>query len=685
VTSPEPTTNPLLQRWQTPYELPPFAEVRPEHFKPAFEVALASHRRELDAIADNAQAPTLGNTLMAFDASGRLLDRTRLLFHNLCASETSPALQAIEREMAAPLAAHSNAIYMHAKLFARIDAIYAQRDALTLTPEQYRLIERVHTDFVRAGAKLSPSAQARFGEITQELARLCTAFSQNVLADEATYQLVLHTEDDLAGLPEFVCAAAREAARTRQVAGYVITLSRSLIVPFLTFSQRRDLREQAYQAWVARGEHAGPTDNRPVAARIIGLRQEQAALMGYASFADYAVADNMAATPTAVNELLNNVWRRALPKAQQERDALQVMAITNGDDITLEAWDWRYYAEKVRQARYAFDETALKPYLSLDRMVEALFDCAERLFGIRMVAQPGVQAYHPDVKLYEVRNRQDKLIGVFLHDNFARPSKRGGAWMNVYRAQSAINGGTIPIVVNNNNFAKGAAGEATLLSIDDVRTLFHEFGHGLHGLLSNVTFERLSGTRVLRDFVELPSQILEHWAMEPAVLKKHARHVQTGEPISDEMLDRLAQARKFNQGFETVEFVASALVDMQLHAETNVTALDITQFEERALAKIGMPREIRMRHRLPHFTHLFSSAAYAAGYYVYLWAEVLDADGYAAFKEAGDPFDAETAARLLKYIYSTGNSIPPMRAYEAFRGRKPTVDAMLRKKGLVEA
>jgi peptidyl-dipeptidase Dcp len=682
--TPSPTTNPLLQPWQTPYGLPPFSALKAEHFAPAFEIALKAHRDELDAIANNPAAPTFGNTLIAFDASGRLLDRIRLTFHNLAASETSPALQAVEREMAAPLAAHTNAIYMHAKLFQRIDAIYEQSGGMTLTPEQYRLIERIHADFVRAGAKLAPQAQARYGEIMKELATLSTQFTQNVLADEAAYHLVLKTEADLAGLPAYLRASAHQAAKERGVDGYVITLSRSLIVPFLTFSDRRDLREEAYNAWVTRGEHAGARDNRPIAARIIQLRQEQAALQGYASFADYSVADNMAETPAAVNELLLNVWRRALPKALQERDALQLMATTSGHDIAIAPWDWRYYAEQVRKARYDFDETLLKPYFSLERMVEALFDCAGQLFGIQLVHQANTGAYHPDVKVYEV-HRGGKLIGVFLHDNFARATKRGGAWMNVYRAQSGLNGGTIPIVVNNNNFAKGADGEPTLLSFDDVRTLFHEFGHGLHGLLSNVTYERLSGTRVLRDFVELPSQLLEHWMQEPVVLKKHARHYQTNEPVSDEMLQRLNAARKFNQGFETVEFVSSALVDMQLHAETNVKNLDITAFEQAALAKIGMPKEIRMRHRLPHFGHLFSSSAYAAGYYVYLWAEVLDADGYGAFVEAGDPFDPEVAARLLKHIYSTGNSVPPMRAYEAFRGRKPTVDAMLRKKGLVEA
>ncbi len=678
--------NPLLQPWDTAYGLPPFAACVASDFSPAFTVALKSHRDELDAIADNTAAPSFGNTVLAFDCSGRLLDRVRLLFNNLAASNTSPELQAVEREMAAPLAAHSNAIYMHARLFARIDDIYTKRHSLTLTPEQLRLIERIHTDFVRAGAKLNAVQQTRYGEIMKELATLTTQFAQNVLADEAAFQLVLKSEADLVGLPAFVRAGAKQAAVERGIAdGHVITLSRSLITPFLTFSDRRDLRETAYSAWVGRGEHDGAQDNRPIAARIINLRKAQAALQGYASYADYAVADNMAETPTAVNDLLTNVWNRALPKALQERDALQAMASSCGHAIKIAPWDWRYYAEKVRQARYDFDETLLKPYFSLDRMVEALFDCAHKLFGITMVLKPDIKGYHPDVNVYEVRNTDNKLTGIFLHDNFARTTKRGGAWMSEFRAQSGIDGGTIPIVVNNNNFTKGAPGEPTLLSFDDARTLFHEFGHGLHGLLSNVTYERLGGTSVLRDFVELPSQLLEHWVSEPQVLKQHARHIDTNEPISDDMLARLQAARKFNQGFETVEFVASALVDMALHSATDVDALDITAFENAALKNIGMPSEIRMRHRLPHFNHLFGGSAYAAGYYVYLWAEVLDADGYGAFVEAGNPFDQAVAARLLKYVYSSGNTIAPMKAYESFRGRQPTVDAMLKKKGLVEA
>ncbi|MGH6624315.1 MAG: M3 family metallopeptidase, partial [Burkholderiaceae bacterium] len=453
---------------------------------------------------------------------------------------------------------------------------------------------------------------------------------------------------------------------------------------FLTYSDRRDLREQAFKAWLSRGEHAGEHDNRPVAREILALRFEQAQLMGYASFADYALVDRMAGTPQAVAKLLSDVWRPARERAAAERDALAGLAASRGESMTIEPWDWRYYAEKVRQVRYAVDDALVKPYFPLERIVEAAFDCAQRLFGIRFVARPDLAAYHTDVRVYEVRGRDDDVVGVFLHDNFARPSKRGGAWMSAYRMQSKVAGDVVPIIVNNNNFSKGAPGEPTLLSLDDARTLFHEFGHGLHGLLSQVTYERLSGTRVLRDFVELPSQIFENWLMEPAVLKRHARHVVTGEPIPDDLIERLQASRRFNQGFETVEYAACALVDMALHAQPSPDGIDITAFEREELARIGMPREIVMRHRLPHFLHLFASSSYAAGYYVYLWAEVLDADGYDAFVEAGDPFDPAVAERLLRHIYSVGDTVEPRATYRAFRGRDAAVQPMLAKRGLLE-
>jgi peptidyl-dipeptidase Dcp len=455
-------------------------------------------------------------------------------------------------------------------------------------------------------------------------------------------------------------------------------------VPFLTFSARRDLRQQAFVAWKARGEHDGPHDNRPIAREILKLRTEQAQLLGYASYADFALVDRMAGTPEAVRQLLERVWEPAKARAREEYAALQAQAAALGEPTAIEPWDWRYYAEKVRQARYDIDDAQVKPYFPLERVAEAAFDCAARLFGVHFVARPDLEAYHPDVRVYEVR-REGRTVAIFLHDNFARPSKRSGAWMSAFRWQSRRDGEVIPIVVNNNNFAKAPAGEPTLLSLDDVRTLFHEFGHGLHGMLSDVTYERLSGTRVLRDFVELPSQLFEHWMLEPEVLRKHARHVTTGETIPDALVERIVRARRFNQGFETVGYTSCALVDMALHARADADGVDITEFERAELQKIGMPPGTYSYHRLPHFQHLFAGSGYAAGYYVYMWAEVLDADGFGAFEEAGDPFDAATAQRLLTHVYSAGNRVEPRAAYRAFRGRDPAVEPMLAKRGLVDA
>jgi peptidyl-dipeptidase Dcp len=678
------SNNPLLVEWKSPYGLPPFGEVRAGHFVAAFDVALAQHNAEIERIATQSQAPSFDNTIAAFDASGRLLARIGHLFHNLCSSETSPELQAVERTMAPRLATHHSAIYLNDKLFGRVDDLHARREALDLAPEAQRLLERVHLDFVLAGARLSAADKQRLGAIVQRLAELQTAFSQNVLHDESNWALWLDDERELAGLPPFMRVSARQAAQQRgRPDAWAITLSRSLVVPFLTFSDRRDLREQAFTAWMSRGEHSGEHDNRPIAREILALRREQASLMGYGTYADYALVDRMAGTPAAVARLLEQVWTPAKKRATEERDALAALAASRGEPTTIEPWDWRYYAEKVRQVRYAVDDAAVKPYFALERIVAAAFDCAQRLFGLTFILRPEIAAYHPDVKVYEVRGRDDRAIGVFLHDNFARPTKRGGAWMSSYRLQSRIAGDVLPIIVNNNNFAKGAPGESTLLSLDDALTLFHEFGHGLHGLLSQVTFESLSGTQVLRDFVELPSQIFENWLLEPDVLRRHARHVETGAPMPDELIARLEQARRFNQGFETVEYTACALVDMALHASV-AEDIDITEFEREELKRLGMPREIVMRHRLPHFLHLFASSGYAAGYYVYMWAEVLDADGYNAFLEAGNPFDPAVAERLQRYVYSAGNTLEPAAAFRAFRGRDPKVEPMLSKRGLAE-
>ena len=681
------SSNPLLDTWVAPYGLPPFESLHADHFLPAFAAALTEQRAEIDALAATTDVATFENTLVAFDCSGRLLSRLRDVFFNLAAAETSPALQKVELEVAPLLAAHGSAIYMNAALFARINAIHSQADSLGLSLEQRRLLDRVHLDFVRAGANLDVAAKARYAQVVAKLAELTTQFSQHVLADEASFSLLLKSEADLAGLPPFLRDAAKAAAEARGISeAHAVTLSRSLLMPFLTFSERRDLREAALSAWLARGEHAGPSDNRPIALEILKLRLQQAKLHGYKTFADYQLVDRMAALPSAVQALLGQVWEPAKARAAAELDAIKATALATGHTHAIEQWDWRFYAEKVRQTRYQLDDAETKPYFELNAMIGAMFDCAGKLFGLSFEEKIGVPMYHPDVRTFEVKNASGALVGIFLSDNFARASKSGGAWMSAYRSQSRMNGvDVLPIIANHNNFAKAPAGEATLLSLDDVRTLFHEFGHGLHGLLSNVTFERLSGTNVLQDYVELPSQLFEHWALESVVLDKHAKHYKTGAPIPVDLRERIEAARLFNKGYDTVQYTSSALVDMAVHSLANYDDFDVVAFEKAELVRLGMPDAVPPNHRLTHFRHLFAGDSYAAGYYVYMWAEVLDADAFDAFVEAGDPFDAPTAERLHRYVYSAGNTIEPRDGFAAFRGRAATVEPMLRKKGLLEA
>ncbi len=676
------SNNPLLADWLTPYGLPPFEHVRPEHFESAFEVAMAAQRGEIDAIGANPERPTFANTLAALDQCGRLYNRIELLFGNLTVSETSPELQAVQRTMAPRLAAHENAIYMHAALFARVDSLYRQRQQLALAAQDLRLLERVHLDFVRAGAQLSGAARERYGAVMEELAAQCTAFSQNVLADENTFLLELKTESDLSGLPVFLREATRAAAAQRGLGAnsHAVTLSPSLAEPFLSFSARRDLRETVWRERSLRGAHEGATDNHPIAARIMALRQEQAQLLGYASYADYELVDRMAGSTAAVLQLLGQAWEPAKAKAEEGRIALTAMAESLGQPTPIEAWDWRYLAEKVRSQQFDLDNAALKPYFTLDNMIAAMFDCAQRLFGLSFVEQTGLSLYHPDVRAWEVQRADGSLIGLFLGDNFARPAKRSGAWMSIFRSQSGHQGGTLPIVINNNNFAKA---DPTLLSFEDVKTLFHEFGHGLHGLLSEVRHERIAGTSVLRDYVELPSQLFENWALEREVLQRHARHFQTGEVLPTALLDKLQAARRFDQAWATLQYTGPALIDMALHSLPNGTPVDIAEFEAEQCRLLGVPQDIGLRHHLSHFQHLFSGSSYAAGYYVYMWAEVLEADAYQAFSETGNAFDESTARRLLQHIYSAGNSQEPAQAFRNFRGRDPQVQAMLRKRGLL--
>ncbi|WP_228930532.1 M3 family metallopeptidase [Roseibium aggregatum] len=676
------TVNPLLSDWTTPFDLPPFETIAPEHFEEAFDAAMAEAKADTDRIADQEVAPTFENTIVALETSGKTLTKVARTFFNLTGAHTNEALQKIERDVAPKLAKHSSEMLLNSKLYGRIAALWEQRDSLDLNSEDARVLERYQKMFQRAGAGLDDAGKARMADISQKLATLGTSFSQNVLKDESDYQLVLETEEDRAGLPDFLLTSAAEAANERGLDGkHVITLSRSSIEPFLQFSTNRRLREEAFKAWSARGENGGQTDNRAIISETLKLRDEKARMLGFKNFAEFKLDDTMAKTPDNVRGLLVKVWEPAVAQAREEEAKLADMARTAGENHSIEAWDWRFYSEKVRKAEHDLDETELKPYLQLENIIQAAFDTATRLFGLTFKELKDMPVYHPDVRVFEVLGKDGNHVGLFLGDYFARSSKRSGAWMSAFRSQHRLEGDVTPIIVNVMNFSKGAKGEATLLTFDDARTLFHEFGHGLHGLLSNVTYPMISGTSVSRDFVELPSQLYEHWLSQPEVLSKYAVHYKTGEPMPEALLDKLLAAANFNQGFATVEYTASALIDLELHQLEDPADLDVAAFEKEELGKIGMPQAITMRHRIPHFQHVFSGDGYAAGYYSYMWSEVMDADAFEAFEEKGNVFDPETAGKLLTYIYSAGGRQDPEAAYLAFRGRAPRIDALLEKRG----
>ena len=668
-------TNPLLSDWTGPFGLPPFAAIEAAHFRPAFDAALAEAAAERDAIAADPAAPDFANTIEAMERMGRSLGRVAGVFFNLVGADSTPELEAIQTEIAPRLAKFSTETFTDPALFARVDALHARRDGLGLTPEQDRVLFLTWRRFVRAGARLDAAGRARMGAIMQRLASLGAQFGQNVLADERDWSMTLGP-DDLDGLPDFVVAAAADAAKTRGVDGHVVTLSRSLIEPFLTFSARRDLRETAWRAWVGRGETGGPTDNRAIIAETLALRAERARLLGYDSFAAYKLDTEMAKTPEAVRDLLTRVWTAATAQAATEADALRALIAADGANHPLEAWDWRRYAEMRRAAEFDLSASAVKPYLALDNIVAAAFDVAGRLFGLRFAPLPDAPRYHPDVRVWEV-TRDGAHVGVFMGDYFARPSKRSGAWSTGFRSQSRLLD-EAPVVLNVMNFARAGDGPA-LLTWDDARTLFHELGHGLHSLLSAVTYPSVSGTSVARDFVELPSQLLEHWLAEPSLLEKHALNA-AGEPMPAALIEKIRAAETFNQGHATVEYVGSALVDLALHDAP--PSADPLAAEAAELARLGMPAEIGMRHRSAHFQHVFAGDGYSAGYYSYMWSEVMDADAFAAFAETGDPFDPATARRLEAEILSVGGARDADDAWRAFRGRAPDPAAMLRGRGL---
>jgi len=681
--------NPALVEWNGHHGLPRFDQMRDEDFAPGFDAALAAHDAEIDAIADNPEKPTFENTVVALEIAGDALSRVSSLFWGKAGAHTNETIQALEREVAPKLSRHYSKIGMNAALFSRIDSLWEKRSELGFTVEQERVLERHWKGFVRAGAKLQKAEQERLADINEKLAGLGARFGQNVLGDEKSWSLKLSDEAELDGLPPFLRDAMAAAARERgEESGYAVTLSRSIIEPFLTFSTRRDLREQAFRAWAARGENGGETDNLGIVRETLALRAEKAKLLGYENFAAFKLDNTMAKTPEAVNRLLRQVWEKARAKAVEEEASLGGLIAEEGNNHPVMPWDWRHYAEKLRERLFNFSESELKPYLQLEKVIEACFDVAGRLFGITAVEVKGVPAYHPDVRVFEIHDKDGALKALFLGDYFARSSKRSGAWMSSFQSQHKLtlkNGmkGELPIIYNVCNFAKPAEGKPALLSLDDARTLFHEFGHALHGMLSDVTYPSVAGTGVARDFVELPSQLYEHWLTVPEILEKYAVHYETGAPMPNALLDKVLAARTFNAGFATVEFTSSALVDMAFHTRGAVD--DPMAVQRQVLDEIGMPSSIVMRHATPHFQHVFSGDGYSAGYYSYMWSEVLDADAFSAFEEAGNVFDPVMARKLKNNIYSVGGSIDPEETYKAFRGKLPDPQAMLKKKGLAMA
>ena len=677
------TDNPLLAEWTGPFGgVPPFDKVKVEHFKPALEAAMEERLEEVEKISSASAAPTFENTIAALERSGETMERAESIYSIWGGNMSTPEFQGVQREMAPRLSALSDKIIQNEDLFRRIEMLYNAPEKSRLTGEQQRLIWLYYTNFVRSGAKLDKRQKKRLSDINQELAGLFTRFSQNVLADENELMLVLEHENDLAGLPLSVKTAVTETAAEKNIQGkWVVANTRSSVDPFLTYSGKRALREKAWKMFVNRGDNGGDHDNNKVITEILRLRKERARLLGYQSHAHWRLENSMAKTPEKALELLVAVWKPAIARVAEEVADMQAYANKEGAKITIAPWDYRYYAEKVRKERYDLDQNEVKPYLQLDKLREGMFWVASELFNFTFFPVANVPVYHPDVKVWEVKDKTSgKHVGLWYFDPYAREAKRSGAWMNAYRAQQNMDEPITTIVSNNSNFVKGKAGEPVLISWDDATTLFHEFGHALHGLSSAVTYPALAGTAVVRDYVEFPSQLLEHWLSTPEVLQRFALHYKTGKPIPQELVDRIERASKFNQGFATTEYLASALVDMKYHLSTE-EEIDPDKFERETLTALGMPRELVMRHRSPHFSHIFSGDSYSAGYYSYLWSDVLTADAFNAFTESGGPYDKAVAARLRKHIFSAGNTVDPGEGYRAFRGRDPQIDALMKKRG----
>jgi len=678
------SSNPFLGEWDTPFKVPPFDEIKLEQYKPAFDEGMKRHKEEIEAIIRNDSAPTFENTIEAMDRSGALLARVSRVFFAMRSSMTNDDIEVIAKDVAPRLSKHSDEIRLNNALFQRVRAVYEQRTKSDLTPEQGKLLEESHKSFVRGGAKLPPDKKDRLKELNAELSVLSLKFGENVLKENNRFELVIEDKADLAGLPSSVIAAAAETANERGHEGkWVFTLHKPSMIPFLQYSERRGLREKIYKGYINRGDNDDELDNKETLARMATLRIERAELLGYETHAHYVLEENMAKKPENVYKLLDELWQPALKRAKAEAADMQKMIDEEGGGFKLESWDWWYYAERVKKAKYDLDEEMLRPYFKLENVLAGAFELASRLFGLQFEERSDVPKYHEDVKVFEVKEADGTHVGILYVDYFPRASKRGGAWMGDFREQSIVNEKNIrPVIYNVGNFSKPTADKPSLLSFDEVNTLFHEFGHALHGLLSNCTYESLAGTNVARDFVELPSQIMENWASEPEVLKMYARHYETGEPMPDGLIEKVIKARHFNQGFATVEYLAASFLDMDWHTLAEAKSkTDVLEFEDKSLGKIGLIPEIISRYRSTYFRHIFAGG-YSSGYYSYIWAQVLDADAFQAFKETGDLFDRKTAEAFRDNILSRGDTEDPMTLYKRFRGKEPSIEPLLERRGL---
>ena len=675
--------NPLLMAWDTPFQTPPFDLIKTEHYMPAFKEAIKLHNHEISAIASNTETPTFENTVVALDQSGEILRRVNRVFSAMNSAMSTDELQAISKEVSPILSKHKDDINLNTKLFERVKAVYDARESLELNTEQNRLLEKYYKDFIRGGANLNDKAKAEFRKINKELSVLKVQFGENVLKETNKFELVIDDKADLAGLPESVIAGAAETAKERGHAGkWVFTIHKPSTIPFLQYSDKRDLREKIYRAYFMKGDHNDELDNKKILSRMAMLRLKKANLLGYKTHADFVLDENMAKNPGNVYDLLNKLWPPALRRAKQELAEMQKLADSEGADFKLESWDWWYYAEKLKQAKYDLDEDELRPYFQVDNVINGVFGLATKLFNIQFVERNDIQKYHPEVKVFEVKEGDGKHIGILYTDYFPRASKRAGAWMDEFRRQYKKNGKMItPVIYNVGNFSKPTGDKPALLSLDETLTLFHEFGHALHGLLSNCTYESLAATETPRDFVEFPSQVMENWALHPDVLKMYAKHYKTGEIIPKALVDKIQNASLFNQGFATVEYLAASFLDMDWHTITEAKEFDATEFENNSMKKIGLIPEIKPRYRSTYFNHIFSGG-YSSGYYSYVWSEVLDADAFNAFLETGDVFNPDLAVKYRKYILSSGGTEDSMELYKKFRGKEPSIEPLLKRRGL---